>query len=86
MAIASPRQNEILTKHAPGLRVNVVSLEPSLPLIDEAQRLRKALAGLRPYLRNMPDERYVCPWSLGHINGHGNRPVYVGIVSGGPCP
>ena len=84
--IVAARLNEILTKRPPGLRINAASPEPSLPLIDEAQRLRNALAGLRPYLRNMSDECYVCPWSLGHINGHENLPVYVGIVPGGPCP
>ena len=49
--IVAVRLNEILTKRAPGLRINAASPTPSLPLIDDAQRLRNALAGLRPYLR-----------------------------------
>jgi hypothetical protein len=72
--------NDIMAKHAPGLRVNADPPEPGITLADASQQLRNALLGLRPEFPDMPGDEKIYPWSLGYAHDINSLPVLVGLV------
>jgi hypothetical protein len=80
--IIAARLNEVLKKHAPSLQINSDPPESGLTFVGAARRLHNVLMGLRPYYPDLPDDRLLPVWSLGHINSENNPPFYVGIASG----